>query len=372
MLRPVLRFLLLAPAAALLAAALLADRAWWTRHVVLPACYLPPAEWKLPAVRVALALAGLALAGCALLVRRPTAGGVARVALSIALAVGAAELMLRAIDRPESRTPNPRLEWLLGAPDARTGWSFVPGRTLRYGAPGGGPRVDYAVDVHGDRAPSAGWVEDPAAPTVVVTGESIAVGHGLDWKDTFAARLGEALHAQVVNVAEGGYGSDQAFLRAADALRRLERPVALVTVVLPVQLHRTLDDARPHLELREGALVLAPPVRPRLRLRELIADELPLMPSWRIARSERLVRAILVATAKAARDRGARPLFVVPSYGPTRALDAHPEAEIVHALLDGLPFVVVDLDPSFIMPWDGHPDPRGAKQLADAILQALR
>lgn len=367
-----MRILLLAPAAALLAGAALLDRSWWTRHVVVPACYLPPAQWELPAVRLALAVAGLALLACALLVQRPSPGGVARVALSVLLACAAAEIVLRVIDRPESRTPHPRLEWLLGALDPRTGWSFVPNRTLRFGAPGGGPVVTYAVDVHGDRAPSAGWMEDPAAPTLVVTGESIAAGHGLEWRDTFGARAGAALGVQVVNVAEGGYGSDQAYLRAVDALGRLRHPIALVSTVLPVQLHRNLDDARPHLALREGALVFAPAVRPRLRLRELIVDELPVMPSWRIARSVKLTRAILLATARAARDRGARPLFVVPSYGPKRAFEAHPEAEIVHALLDGLPSVMVDLDPARIMPWDGHPDAEGARELADAIVRALR
>ena len=363
-LRWTVRFLLLAPASALLVAAAFADRAWWVRHVVVPACYLPPAEWKLAAFRIALASIGLVLAACAFAARSPTPGGVARVAHSIALGLCAAELGLRLLERPESRTPHPRLEWLLGAPDARTGWSFVPGRTLRFGAPGGGPIVTYDVDAHGDRAPAPDFAEDPAAPTVLVAGESIALGHGLEWKDTFAAQVGERLHAQVVNVAEGGYGSDQAWLRASDALSRLQRPIALVTTVLPVQLHRNLDDARPHLVLRDGALVLAPAFRPRLRLRELIVDELQIMPSWRIANSEALTRAILSRMAEAARAHGARPLFVAPVFGRAPAL--------LRELLAGLPSVTVELDPARIMPWDGHPDARGARQIADAVVAALQ
>ena len=363
-LRTSVRLLLLAPAVALLAGAAIADRAWWTQHVVVPACYLPPADWKLTAFRVALLLSGLALAICAWLARNPTADGVARVVLSVALAFCAAELGLRVLDKPESQTPHPRLEWLLGAADARTGWSFIPRRSLRFGAPGGGPVVTYAIDAHGDRAASQDFVEDPAASTVVVAGESIAVGHGLEWKDTFAANVGERLHSQIVNVAVGGYGSDQAYLRASDALARLRHPIVLVSTVLPVQLHRNLDDSRAHLELQNGALILVPGFRPRLRLRELIADELQIMPQWRIAKSEKLTRTILEATAAAAKASGARPLFVAPVFGR--------EPELLRELLDGLPHVTVELGPARIMPWDGHPDREGAKQIADAIVAALQ
>ena len=355
------RFALGAPALALLGAAALLDVDWWTRHVVVPACYLPPPPWMLPAVRIALAAAGVALAVTAARVPRPTAAGAARVALAVVLALAASELALRLLERDERRTHHPRLEFLLGAPDARTGWSFVPHSTLRFGAPGGGPVVDYATDAHGDRAPSPDFTEDTQAPTLVIAGESIALGHGLAWKDTFAALAGARLGLQVINVAEGGYGSDQTLLRVRDALRRLQRPVALVSTVVPVQLHRNLNDARPHLELREGALVLAPAFSPRLRLRELIADELQVLPEWRLQKSLRLTRAILEATVREARQRGARPLLVAPVFGR--------EPQLLRELLDGLPHVTVELPPERIMPWDGHPDAQGARLVAEAIVQ---
>lgn len=340
------------------------DGAWWSRHVVVPACYLPPPPWMHGATRAGLALLGLVLAGTVLRLGRPTPGGVARTALAFALALCASEVALRILERPEQRSRHPRLEWLLGAKDARTGWSFVPHSELRFGAPGGGPVVDYAIDAHGDRAPSAGWTEDPQAPTLLVTGESIAAGHGLEWKDTFAAQAGARLSLQVVDVAEGGFGSDQALLRARDALQRLRRPVALVSTVIPVQLHRNLNDSRPHLELRGGSLVLAPPFSPQLLLRELFADELQVLPEWRLRKSLVLTRAVLDETAREAREHGARPLFVAPVFGP--------EPELLRELLDGLPHAVVQLDPARIMPWDGHPDAQGARQIADAIVAALQ
>ena len=84
-----------------------------------------------------------------------------------------------------------------------------------------------------------------------------------------------------------------------------------------------------------------------------------------------LTRAILHATAAAARARGAEPLFVFPSFGPPRPLATHPEAFIVRALVDDLPHIVVDIDPSHRLPVDGHPDPEAARQMAVAIAAAL-
>lgn len=353
---------LLALAVVLCGASAVMNDAWWVRHVVVPACYLTPPAWVHPTVRAGLVALALLLLAAAALLPRMDGGGLARVALSFALALCASEVALRILKKPERATRHPRLEWLLGVADPRTGWSFVPGASLRFGAPGGGPVIDYAIDAHGDRGPT-GFVEDGDAPTLLVTGESIAVGHGLQWPDTFAAQAGARLGLQVVNVAEGGYGNDQALLRAREALRRLRKPVALVSTFLPVQLHRNLNDARPHLALREGALALAPAVQPRLLLRELLVDDLQILPERRLRESLRLTRAILEETVREARDRGARPLFVVPLYGD--------EPGLVRELLAGLPHAVVRIDPARLMPWDGHPDRDGARQMANAIVAAL-
>jgi len=77
-----------------------------------------------------------------------------------------------------------------GVADARTGWAFVPRRSLEVTTRGSGRVTRYDVDAHGDRAPSVDFAEDAGAPTLVVAGESISVGQGLAWQDTFGARLG--------------------------------------------------------------------------------------------------------------------------------------------------------------------------------------
>jgi hypothetical protein len=68
------------------------------------------------------------------------------------------------------------------------------------------------------------------------------------------------------------------------------------------------------------------------------------------------------------------PLTVIPSIGPARPLDAHPEAWMMRRLFveTGLPYLLVDLGPEEIIPRDGHPNAAGARRIARALELALR
>jgi hypothetical protein len=368
----VLRVSLLVCALALLRFVATADAAWFGRHVEVLVFPGPVPPWILPAVRGAGAVLGLGLAASAVSVPRAVKwDAVARVGVAAALAVGASEVTLRVVHRLR-RTPAADIEAFLATPDPRTGWAYVPGRTVDLPVRGSGRVIHYGIDAQGDRAPSAGWIEDADAPTVLVAGESVAAGYALQWDEAFPARLGELLHTQVVDVAESGYGSDQAYLRTVDALARFAHPVAVVTTVLPVQLWRNLHEDRPHLVLDGGRLVLVPALPSHLVLHRLWADEVPYLSEADLTRSLALTRSILQDTAQAARARGAQPLFVlIPVYGPPRSVEEHLEAFIIHALLDGLPHIVMDLDLSRRLPGDGHPDAEAARQIAAAIAKAL-
>src|SRR5258708_39095470 len=109
------------------------------------------------------------------------------------------------------------------------------------------------------------------------------------------------MHAQVVNVADGGYGSDQAHLRAVDALPRFAHPVAVVSTVLPEQLLRNLRDDRPHLVERGGALVIEPASRSPFRLRQIFVDEIHYLREAQLQQRLTLTRSILHATAEESR-----------------------------------------------------------------------
>jgi hypothetical protein len=121
-----------------------------------------------------------------------------------------------------------------------------------------------------------------------------------------------------------------------------------------------------------GALAFRPPadeLLASLRLVALFRHRLPFATDAELADAQALARAVFVATAEAARARGAEPLFVVP------VRDDSPEREALNGALfeaTGLPYITVDLQADDVIPRDGHPNPRGARKLADAITAALR
>ncbi|HEY5675437.1 MAG TPA: hypothetical protein VIR81_01550, partial [Myxococcales bacterium] len=310
-----------------LGAAVACDAAWFTRHVRVPALYLPPPWWLLPLLRGALVAVGvLSIAASARLARlaaRP--GDLLRGVFAVLLALCAAELILRQGERGTTSWRARKLELRMGRPDARFGWVLLPSRTVSLAAAGAVP-VAYAIDGWGDRASSAGQAPDPSRPSLVVAGESVGVGHGLRFEDTFAARLSSALDLQLVNVSAGGYGTDQSLLRLEEALARLRNPAACVLVFLPIQLQRNVQDYRPRLALRDGQLVSVPAAAgffQRLRLRDLWVNELPLLGDARLRESLAVTAAALGEGARRCAERGAKFVVLVVSVGPQRPFEAH-------------------------------------------------
>ena len=378
-------------ACALILLAERADLAWFERHFMHS--YLVPREhyaYKVMLARVFCAGLGLLLLvrGRTLLCGRITAwllrrtGGARRAAAGrIALALLAATLLFEGVLRhterrlERMRETNPPLELRLGGAHPRYGW--LPTPSQRTVAPLAGRDIEYSFNAQSVRVRSVQDVLDPALPTVLFTGESIGIGHGLQYSETYAALVGEQLGLQVVNLSVGGYACDQAYLRLADELPRYARPVAVVTLFLPALLDRTMRDYRPHLALdSQGQLALLPPAHgffAELRLRKFLRNVIPYHSEAHNQAMIELVGALFTQTAQLARQRGATPLFLIPSLGPPRPLAAHPEAWIIRNLFEArkLPYLLVDLDPAWTLPGDGHPDPRATRKLATAIARAL-
>ncbi len=374
--------LCIACGAGFLAAARAVDNSWFERHVLLP-WYYPWAPSWVPSwvfgTRIAAAVCGLLMIGAAWPLGRRTArssvAGWLRISLAVLLGLATSEVVLRLKEHGTSYWRSRKLEFRLGRQDPRLGWVLLPSRTTVLGPPQ--RRTSYAVDAWGDRAASDASAPRSDLPSLVVSGESIAVGHGVAYEQTFAAQMGRDLGLQVVNVACGGYGSDQAYLRLEEALARLKRPAAVVTTFVPVMLSRNVQDYRPRLAVRNGALELVPPARGFLagfRLRDLWVNELPYMSEADMRDSMRLTAAILRKTARTTRAHGAEPLFVVFSIGPERALDDHPEAFIVRELFveQRLPYALVDLHPAELIAGDGHPGPEAHRRIANLLEAALR
>lgn len=364
---------------ALLSAAVVADGRWVDRHLLLPFYFNPvPTVWVTGFVRGALILVAMLLLFVARrrLAAAPVSGAAAARALAAVVAsVLATEAILR-LSAPHPASGSPRYELKVGQRHPRFGWISRASQTTAMSVRGRG--YQYAVNAQGLRARTDITPTDVSLPALVVTGESIANGFGLPYDETFAARCGQNLGLEVVNVAEGGYGLDQAYLRLLDVLPRLQRPSVVVTIFVGPELGRMTRDDRPRLAMGAGGAVeLLPPATGLLagtRLHDLFHNRLPYLSEGSLERSLRLASVLLPSIAEAARARGARPLFVLPSVGPPRPFEQHRERDLWQRLFvePGLPHLVVDLPPGELIPVDGHPDAAAARRIAAAIESALR
>jgi len=317
-------------------------------------------------VRVALAVVGAWLFTRA---RRRT-GRVAQqepmlvvtVVAAVVLAFGAGEVALKNMKVQPG-------EWLFTDEeprrqvDARLGWTFVPSRSGHLTV--GGRDITYTFDAHGYRVRSLAEPVDPERPSILFTGESVMVGEGLTWDEAIPARVGEALGVQTANLAVHGYSSDQAYLRLEQELPRFTRPVAVVSLFMTGLFGRNLDRDRPSLG---PGLVWRPP-RPRGRLLSLSQILVPYRSSGAIETGVGLTREVLGATAALAAAHGAIPLIVVPQFGHDDDRDQMLRRRIFDGA--GLPAVFVEIDPSWRIAWDRHPDASAARKVADAIATAL-
>jgi hypothetical protein len=248
--------------------------------------------------------------------------------------------------------------------DSRLGWVFVPSRTGRQWV--GNRVVEYAIDSAGYRVPSVNEPVDPARPTVVFTGESIMVGERLTWDESIPGQISAITGLQSANVAVSGFANDQAYLRLEAELPRFQRPVAVVTLFSPFLFDRNLNNDRPHVG---PGLVWLPRVN-HWRLSTIGRFLVPYRSDETIARGVEVTREVLRSTIELARTRGAVPIIVVPQFTP----EEPEEREIRNRVLDeaGLPYVWVELDASWRIPGDPHPDARAAHAIAVAIADNLR
>jgi hypothetical protein len=95
--------------------------------------------------------------------------------------------------------------------------------------------------------------------------------------------------------------------------------------------------------------------------------------TWHGGEAIALARSFLSATARDARARGAYPLVVLTNYGFNCVPDETGRPSIEKRLFDGLgvDHVRVDLDPSWLISTNLHPDARASRAIADAVTVAL-
>ena len=356
-----------------LAAALAANQNWWDRHF-LPIFFFSHEKyvWGERLARLASAAIGITL----ILFVRPAMGrmanrmpgheiaaGLLRIVLAIGLALAVCEVIMgrdfthaAAEHQPGEEPPR--------QPDSRLGWVFVPGHDGHSMV--GGRKIFYAIDRLGYRVRNPDAAVDANRPSILFTGESIIAGYGLNWDETIPAQVGSAMGLQSATMAVFGYANDQAYLRLAAELPRFRHPVAVVSLFIPSLLARNLGDDRPHL----GPGLTWQPAVHRLWLSTLLRFYVPWHSEADIEQGIQATRAALAATAALARQHGAIPLVVNPQYGP----ESEVERMLRRRVLDvsGLSYVRVELDPSWHLQGDLHPDARAAHAIAMAIVAKLR
>lgn len=353
---------------ALLTCAFIANRQFLDRHFV-PSFFLPR-HWYVAiqnSVRSVMAILGIWL----VLVARRRAGqfaartpaGTLRIVIAFILAMFASELALTRVHlRPA--------EWLSAAdeprrqPDAKLGWTWVPARAGKKVI--GGRVINYAIDPAGYRVSSVDAPLDPEQPTILFTGESVMFGEGLTYEETIPARVGAMTGIQTANLAVHGYGNDQAYMRLQAELPHFRRPVGVVSLFMPALFGRNLDQDRPHLS--PGLVWLQPEQHSRLSsLAKLIV---PYRADKTVDRGVTVTQEVLRATSELAQSRGVTPLLVVLQFGR----EEQPEQTLRHRILDdaGIPYAFVEIDSSWRLPWDRHPNARAARAIATAITNELR
>lgn len=353
----------------LILAALVAGQSWWDRHFMpifaIARSTLVAAEMT---VRGLIILTGVALVlilrhPIAAVMSRATIGGALRIILAVVLALGCAELLLRAHPPyphdadPLQLEPRRRVDPLLG-------WAFVPARSVV--AEEAGRAVPYSFDNAGHRVSAQGAEVDVEQPTLLFTGESIIAGYGLAWEETIPARVGALLRIRSANLAVSDYSNDQSFLRLAAELPRFRHPVAVVTLFMPSLFDRNLLDNRPRLEAGH----ISQPADHSWRLAALLRWLVPYRSAAAVEQGVARTRDSLLALIDLARSRNAEPLIVVPQFGTESATDEMLRRRILDDA--GLPYVEVRLDPSWHLPGDAHPNSRGAQAIAIAVAERLR
>jgi hypothetical protein len=89
-----------------------------------------------------------------------------------------------------------------------------------------------------------------------------------------------------------------------------------------------------------------------------------------VERGVMVTQQVLRATSDLAQAHGARPLLVVLQFGHEEGS----EQVLRRRILDdaSIPYALIDIDSSWRLPWDRHPNARAAHAIAAAIVTELR
>jgi lysophospholipase L1-like esterase len=358
-------------------------------------------------------------------------GIVVLIGASIALALGAAEACLRLFPELLPEEAQLRLHWRsINEPASRghpyLGHMFPPNYEGRFERDGGNFSFTYTTDEHGfrNRAP---W---PPRAEIVVVGDSMAFGYGVEDDETWTALLEDRLpRARIVNLGLVG-AAPQQYLRLYDAFGQELQPALVLFCLFPgndlaeaelfdrwVQdgskgnyylrrfsenggeerldlrglleqsyLVNFLRDVRQHARSQLGGRTITFADRGRLQLVPALYDNLdrrtdPDHPAFRMT-----LDAVEQTRALAEQNGSAFLVLLVPTkeevYLPLLDQEPPPLTAPFAAQFDDLGIPYLDLTPGLrasarqgerlFFEVDGHPNAAGYRLMADLVLDHLR
>jgi hypothetical protein len=363
-------------------------------------------EWRLGNMRLpAYALQAL-LAGAAAvtwLLRRPISSRCVAVwplrwrcflalvtaTMSLTVTLGAVETACRLLDLPV-RFRAARAEYVTAKFDKELGWAYLPNSSVVSSFGSDRRMIPSYFDELGTRVRGPGLKYDPAAPTVLLVGDSFTMGHGVVFEETFAGRL-EAMPNvpyQVVNLGVQAFGTDQSLLMLKRHFKRFNTKVVVYTFIEDhvvrnsnydrrvLQVDANVPGTKPLFGLQpNGALYLrkvpydftdAPAALHLWKYLEIAWNRLGPRPS--IALTRALVQEMRCFTEA----HGAAFLLVY-----WRGQEAKPTPPIPLFTSMGLDILDTGVDApadwhNWIIPGDGHPDSRAHARVTQLLYQRLK
>jgi hypothetical protein len=303
------------------------------------------------------------------------------VTLSLALSLIVTEGVLRLLHLP-FQAKWVLLENPLARFDADLGWSYIPNQSLveQFGAQR--RKVPVYFDDLGCRVRGPGLRSDRSAPTVLFVGDSFTFGHGVTYEESFVGRLASMpdFPLQAVNFGVQGYGTDQSLLLLKRQFKNFNTKVVVYTFI-PEHINRNAYDDRrilhpnslflgtkPMFALKsDGSLYLVKtPVEYKdLSYSHLWASFRVFSAHWGPKPSFRLTRALVKEMRDFVESNGAK--FVMVNWYRDDEFPGVPGVDVV-GVGDNPPAEW----PTWIIPGDGHPDPRAHAYAAGLLGEELK
>lgn len=180
-------------------------------------------------------------------------------ACSFIITLTVAEVMVRSLF-PDWAPRTPRLVQFWQH-DEFYGWSHIPGASGRFASYGFDVQVE--INAQGFRGPAATPVKDPSKTRVLVVGDSLVWGFGVEQEETFVSKMAaQCQDLEVINFGVSGYATDQELL----LFNELGKPLKPDVVILVVASNDFSDNIRstvnvyyqkPVFLIEEGRLVLS-------------------------------------------------------------------------------------------------------------------